>query len=539
MGVASSRPAARARRDVLLAACVLLGVGARAAGGPSEPDPSDEVFGPAAKPLALLLTVAESEVERLRAEPRQYARARLAVDGGAVFEDVAVKLKGAAGSFRPVDDRPALTLNMDKLRAGQAFRGLDKWHLNNSVQDDTLLREALCADLMAAAGVPAARVSHARVRWNDRDLGVYVVKEAFDGRFLARHVEKAGGNLYDGGFCQDIEVELERDEGKGKVDRADLADLAASSREPDLVAREKRLATRLDVEAFLTFLAMERMVGHWDGYGQNVNNYRLHFREADGRAVFFPHGMDQTFQDPEAPILDAPVGLVADAVMAVPAWRKRYRERLVELLPLFDAEKSLVPRLRRLAARLKPAVDALGAGAASAHAARLRDLEAALVARAESLREQVKRPDPLGLEFDRKGRAFVAAWKPVVEGGQPTLAQEERAGKRSYGIDAGAGATVASWRRRVVLSKGRYALEGQVAVAGVVPRRDAEGSGAGLRVSGAVRKGGASGSGAFKATSFEFEVAEAQATVELVAELRAEKGRAWFAVESLRLVRKP
>ena len=82
-------------------------------------------------------------------------------------------------------------------------------------------------------------------------------------------------------------------------------------------------------------------------------------------------------------------------------------------------------------------------------------------------------------------------------------------------------------------------LEGQVAVAGVVPRRDAEGTGAGLRVSGAVRKGGASGSGAFKATSFEFEVAEAQASVELVAELRADKGRAWFAVESLRLVRKP
>ena len=520
-------------------ALVLLGVVGPAGAGPTDPDPSDEVFGAEARPFSVVLTLAESEVERLRAEPRQYARARLVEEGKAPYEDVAVKLKGAAGSFRPVDERPALTLKMDKLRAGQTFHGLDKWHLNNSVQDESLLHEALCADLMAAAGVPCARVSHARVRWNDRDLGLYVVKEAFDKRFLSRRFEKDGGNLYDGGFCQDVEAPLERDEGKGKVDRLDLAELAAASREPDLVAREKRLGARLDVEAFLTFVAMERMVGHWDGYGQNANNYRLHFRESDGRAEFFPHGMDQTFQDPEAPILDAPVALVADAVMAVPAWRKRYRERLVELLPLFDAERSLLPRLRRLVARLKPAVDAMGAGAAAAQAARVRDLEAALVARAESLREQVKRPDPLGVEFDKKGRAFVAGWKPVVEGGQPRLEQEDRAGRRAYGIDAGAGAAVASWRRRVVLAKGRYVLEGQVAVAGVVPRRDAEGTGAGLRVSGAVRKGGASGSGAFKATSFEFEVAEAQASVELVAELRADKGRAWFAVESLRLVRKP
>ena len=77
---------------------------------------------------------------------------------------MALKLKGAAGSFREWDDRPALTLNMGKLRKGGAYHGLVKFHLNNSVQDETYLHEWLCSDLFRRApGVPAPRkrVTHA------------------------------------------------------------------------------------------------------------------------------------------------------------------------------------------------------------------------------------------------------------------------------------------------------------------------------------------------------------------------------------------
>src|SRR5438105_3728633 len=35
-------------------------------------------------------------------------------EGDTIYTNVALHLKGAAGSFRPVDDRPALTLNFDK-----------------------------------------------------------------------------------------------------------------------------------------------------------------------------------------------------------------------------------------------------------------------------------------------------------------------------------------------------------------------------------------------------------------------------------------
>src|SRR5437773_2820119 len=56
-------------------------------------------------------------------------------EGDTVLTNVAIHLKGAAGSFRPVDANPCLTLNFSKFIKGQLFHGLDKISLNNSVQD--------------------------------------------------------------------------------------------------------------------------------------------------------------------------------------------------------------------------------------------------------------------------------------------------------------------------------------------------------------------------------------------------------------------
>ena len=53
-------------------------------------------------------------------------------DGERTYKDVSVQLKGAAGSFQPIDARPALTLKFNKHVKGQTFHGLEKISLNNS-----------------------------------------------------------------------------------------------------------------------------------------------------------------------------------------------------------------------------------------------------------------------------------------------------------------------------------------------------------------------------------------------------------------------
>lgn len=527
-------------RSGLLVA-VALGLLAGAGGAPQAQagDATDALFRSLGVP-ELALTVAEADVARLREAPRTYVPARLREDGQAPDLEVAVKLKGAAGSFREVDDRPALTLDVNRRVPGQRFHGLVKLHLNNSVQDESLLCEGLGADLFAAAGLAAPRVTWARVRLNDRDLGLYVLKEGVDRRFLERAFADPTGNLYDGGFCQDVDGELERDAGHGPQDRSDLAALVAACQEPDLLKRAGRIPRVLDVEHLLTFVALERVLAHWDGYAQNRNNYRLYLEPPSGRARFLPQGMDQLFGDPEASVLDACVGLVAVGVLEVPAWRAGYRERLREVLRLARGPRGLHAALARRAPVLERAFEAFGPEALAAQRERVRDLGERVTARLASVAEQVERPDPPALEFDRQGRAFVTGWQPRVEEGEPTLEQVSHAGRRALGIVCpnDGGGCVASWRRRLALPAGRYTFTAEMAVKGVIPRPDVQGRGAGLRISGATRAGGLSGAAIWRRVDFDFEVSEVLRSVELVAELRATQGQAYVDVASLRLTRR-
>jgi spore coat protein H len=164
----------------------------------------------------LTIETTDEELQELKKDSRKYVRATVR-EGDVIYHDVGIHLKGAAGSFRELGDRPSLTLNFDKFTDGRNFHGLDKIHLNNSVQDPSYLTDILCAEMFLAAGVPATRGAHARVELNGRDLGLYVLKEGFDKTFLRRHFKNVSGNLYESGFMNDITEQLHKNSGDGDV----------------------------------------------------------------------------------------------------------------------------------------------------------------------------------------------------------------------------------------------------------------------------------------------------------------------------------
>src|SRR5207302_7392877 len=102
------------------------------------------------------------ELHALREESRRYVRSTISAEGK-VYREVGIHLKGSAGSFRGVDDKPGLTLNFSRFLSGQKFHGLHKIHLNNSVEDTSYVNEQIGSELFRAAGVPAPRVMHALV----------------------------------------------------------------------------------------------------------------------------------------------------------------------------------------------------------------------------------------------------------------------------------------------------------------------------------------------------------------------------------------
>ena len=256
-------------------------------------------------------------------------------EGTNIFRGVAVHLKGSAGSFRGLDSKPALTLDFDHTFPAQRFHGLKKIHLNNSVQDPTFMCEILGREIFNATTVPAPRAGHATVTLNGERLGLYVLLEGANKQFLKRHFQNVQGNYYEGAFRGDITSYLETKSGAHRDDHSDLDALIAAARESDLERRFAAMARVLDVDRFVSFLALEVLLGHWDGYSLHENNYRIFHNNTSGRLIFMPHGMDQLFglrrREMDASILPSMSGLAAAAFMETRSGRRLYLNRMAEL----------------------------------------------------------------------------------------------------------------------------------------------------------------------------------------------------------------
>lgn len=330
------------------------------------------------------------EADALRREPRKYAKATVKV-GDQVFKDVGMHLKGAAGSFRGLDDKPGITLNMDKYVDDHLLHGMDKLHLSNSVQDPSYLSELICGELFRAAGVPAARVSHALVTINGKRKGLYYLKEGYDSLFLKRHFGHSDGNFYDGGFLRDIDQPLQLLSGKGDVaNHADLKALLKAAQEGNHDQRFAKMEKALDLDKFLAYLALEAILWDWDGYPMNRNNYRIYHDSKRDKLIFIPSGMDQMFGNLDGPVFPNFQGFIARALLETPEGKKRYVAKMQQIMTDVFKTEALLKRLDELEARVQPELASVDAGAGRDYKNQVNRLRHAVQERPKKLAEQMK-----------------------------------------------------------------------------------------------------------------------------------------------------
>ncbi len=334
------------------------------------------------------LELSDDAMEKLHASPRKYVIGAV-VEGTRRYTNVSIRLKGGPGSFRPLEERPAFTVNFDRQAPGQTFHGLKKLHLNNSVQDSSYLSEKLCREMFEAAGVPVPRAGHAVVALNDRALGMYVLVEGINKQFLKRYFPNTGGNVYDGHSQQDVHQRLRVNSGDAPKDQSRLADLAAAAQKSDLAARRIALEKTLDVERFLSFMAVEIIIAHWDGYSLHRNNFRIFHDLSTDRMVFLPQGLDQTFQRKEIGAMPEMGGLVAKAVMEVPEFRARFRARESQLLTNTFQTEPWVKRLREVAAQVRRELEASDPSTAAAYLSRAAAFRRRIQKRLDELRTEL------------------------------------------------------------------------------------------------------------------------------------------------------
>ncbi len=481
------------------------------------------------------LEVPAEGVVRLEINPRTYVRATLH-EGKRVYTNVAVRLKGGPGSFRRFHDTPSFTVNFEEFAPGQTFHGLKKIHLNSSVQDNTRLNEKICRELFEAAGVPAPRAGHAVLSVNGRDPRLYVVLEGVNKQFLKRYFKDAKGNVYDGHSGSDVTTALPINSGEEPRDR--LRDLARAVRETDLNVRLEKLEQTLDLDRFLSFMALEMMLSHWDGYTMGRNNYRIaHDRDHD-RMIFIPHGMDQMFGNPRQPILSpTPNGLVARAALQIPEVRQRYRDRLAELTTNVFNVSAITNRVWELSESIAKALEEVDPDAASNYRAHIAPAYARRIQQRGLLLQREVKPVVPGtpVQFDQLAVLVLTNWTTVIDLGEAQLRRDQDENGRAMLYIGTSGGCTASWRTTALLDRGRYRLEARIKTRGVELDPADPRAGAGLRISRHRNGQKNEGDRDWTPITFEFGVEEDRTERELVCELRANKGEIWYDVNSFKL----
>jgi len=521
-------------------------VGAVPAAGPT---PGDALFG--GEVPVIELKIPEPGLRKLAQEPRTLVEFTLQEPGRPALEHCAIKLKGSYGSFRQINDaRPGFSIRTAKSTT-QDFHGLTKFQLNNCAQDGTMLHEPLAGEIARAAGVPASRCTHAYVTMNGKVLGVYVLKEGFDGEFLRPFFADTHGHLYDGGLHTDINPDLELDKGDPK-DKARITEFTQALREGDPAKRRDRLGRILDVDGYLRHLAIENILVHGDGYSYRANNYRVYEDPSAGKFTFILHGMDNVFgvdswgqSSPRAYVLASPVvaplypgasvTAVAQALWGDPqdtGLRERFRRQARAVYAQAIQGRDWGRRAEEVAANLKARL--LPIDAKEAARAERRGLEAAAQVR--------RRMEIVRTQFEDAARLATPGgtivlgpylWNIATDRGEVRETKDE--GRECLYLRKTAPGGQVDARLPLALEPGRYRLTSLVRTRGI-----AGGAGFRLRLGGEGNRPdlpALKGDNAWREVAHEFTVAQGDPS--MVLELRAEAGEAWVDRAQLRLTRLP
>lgn len=455
---------------------------------------------------------------------------------GETFKEVSIKLKGAAGSFQPIYAKPAFTLNLDTHIEDQEFRGYDKFYLNNSRQDYSFCNEIICRELFNRAGIPTPRATHASVELNGRDLGLYVMVEGFNKKFLRRHFDNVDGNLYDSGFLNDIFNDLSVNNGADPLNHEAKEALVDSLYEKDLDKRLTKISEHLNVDMFLTHMALDTMTWNWDGYIMKPNNYRLYHNLDTGKFQFIPHGMDQMFEDPYGSIYPRIRGVVAMSLVQIPEIQNQYFNRMRKMYGSVFQPERLIKRIDQLEAVIGPELQKRNERGYSYHQRAITQLQDNIRMRGDYLAEELSAPDR-ALKFPASGVVQIEDWEShqYLQGMQFEEITKENV--PSLMIKCSGERNLGRWYSTQLLTPGNYRFEASILYDRVVPIPTDRLSGVRLRVSQYDATKPLKGSGSWTTVSTEFIVSRPVQQVELSCELRSLQGTVWFDRSSLKLVK--
>lgn len=290
------------------------------------------------------------------ANPFSYVKGNVTIDGVEV-KNVGIRKKGFLGSLN--NDRPSLKIKFEEYEKQSPIKGLDRLTLNNNNQDAGRICQYLCYKLYRESGTHAPRCGFAKVTVNGKYLGIYSNVEAIKSDFLKHSFGDDSGALYEGtvaDFFPQIDESFEKKNSAAKHELVNAVTKALESDEVDF----DELAKLIDIDSFLKFWAMESLIGFWDGYCSNQNNFYMYRDSKTEKFDFIPWGTDSAFTDvsPIPPHVIRPRSVHAKAILPNKLYRNKkikadYQATLMKLLDEQWNEEKLLAEIDRLEGMLE------------------------------------------------------------------------------------------------------------------------------------------------------------------------------------------
>ena len=247
--------------------------------------------------------------------------------------------------------KPGFHLDFNRYVGGQRFLGLKALVLDNLWHDASMMKERLAMPLFRRMGLPAPRESYARVYIGSQrtDAGLYAIVENIDAPFVEQQFGDNDGYLFeydriDGYHLEDLGPSLDPFAARFKPkthENASVFELydpiqqfvrvVNETREEEL---EQALAPFLDLDRFLTFIALENYLAEWDGFAGDLGMANFYWYRHAGtlRSELLPWDQDNTFTSLDfPPWYNLHLNVLTRKIWAEPRLRARYLQRLLDI----------------------------------------------------------------------------------------------------------------------------------------------------------------------------------------------------------------
>jgi len=316
----------------------------------------------------------------------QYGMANVTIGDETIYR-VGVRYKGNGTFFGGQESgKYSFKIDFNEYHDALEFRGLKKINLNNNVIDPSMLREALSYGLFREAGVPASRTGWARVyltvdgQTDRKYLGLYLVVEQVDKRFLKRVYGSSQGLLvkpstfgafrYFGDDWEKYEAAYFPKTEPSPEQRQRLIDFALLVQTAGDAEFEATIKDYLDMDEFLSFLAVNVILSNLDSFLGGSQNYYAYLEPTSNKFQLLPWDLDISFgafvmlgtPDSRRDLsIDRPqVGegsnRLIERVLSIPKYKQTYHDRVEQLTnSIFDEQKMRL-QIDRAADFLRPLV---------------------------------------------------------------------------------------------------------------------------------------------------------------------------------------